>query len=143
MLVIDTRHFEETVWGLGRGAPSGTQKHLIERYTLADSGMRLEVEYRFEDPEYMTEAVTATGEMFLKPGYEFEPWDCDSGAARRHLSVERGEKGLIQARWIRNTVDETTFVTSVALEHARKTIADHERTLLSAEDRPGPAANIN
>ena len=87
-LVIDTRYFEETVWGLGRGAPSGTRKHLVERYTLAENGMRLDVEYRFEDPEYMTEAVTVTGEMFLKPGYRLEPWDCDAGAARRHLSVE-------------------------------------------------------
>ncbi len=32
-------------------------------------------------------------------------------------------------------VDETTFVTSAALERARSTIAEHERTLLSAEDR--------
>ncbi len=32
-------------------------------------------------------------------------------------------------------VDETTFVTSVALERARATIADHERTVLTAEDR--------
>ncbi|MCY3825576.1 MAG: DUF1778 domain-containing protein [Nitrospinae bacterium] len=32
-------------------------------------------------------------------------------------------------------VDETTFVTSAALERARNTIAEHERTLLSAEDR--------
>ena len=84
-LVVDTRHFEETVWGLDRGTPSGTQKHLVERYTLADDGMRLDVEYWFEDPEYMTGAVTKTGEMFLKPGYEFEAWNCDAEAARRHL----------------------------------------------------------
>ena len=32
-------------------------------------------------------------------------------------------------------VDETTFVTSVALERARITIADHERTILTARDR--------
>ncbi len=32
-------------------------------------------------------------------------------------------------------IDETTFVTSVALERAQATIADHERTLLSATDR--------
>ena len=70
------------------GAPSGTRMHLVERYTLADDGMRLDVEYRFEDPEYLTEPVAVTGEMFLKPGYELEPWDCDAGAARRHLSVE-------------------------------------------------------
>ena len=89
VLVIDTRHFEETVWGLDRGTPSGTQKHLVERYALSDDGMRLDVEYWFEDPEFMTEAVTVSGgEMFLKPGYEFEAWDCDAEAARRHLAVE-------------------------------------------------------
>ena len=32
-------------------------------------------------------------------------------------------------------IDETTFVTSVALERAQATIADHERTILSAADR--------
>lgn len=32
-------------------------------------------------------------------------------------------------------VDETTFVTSAALERAKATLADHERTLLSARDR--------
>lgn len=32
-------------------------------------------------------------------------------------------------------IDETTFVTSAALEQARLTIADQERTVLSAEDR--------
>ena len=32
-------------------------------------------------------------------------------------------------------VDETTFVTSVAYEHAREIIKDHERTVLAPEDR--------
>ena len=34
-----------------------------------------------------------------------------------------------------DAIDETTFVTGAALERARLTIADHERTLLTAEDR--------
>ena len=34
-----------------------------------------------------------------------------------------------------DAIDVTTFVTSAALERARSTIAEHERTLLSAEDR--------
>ncbi len=32
-------------------------------------------------------------------------------------------------------VDETTFVTSAALERAQQTIAEHERTVLNAADR--------
>ena len=34
-----------------------------------------------------------------------------------------------------DAIDETTFMTGAALEQARSTIADHERTLLSAEDK--------
>lgn len=32
-------------------------------------------------------------------------------------------------------IDETTFMTGTALERTRHTIADHERSLLTAEDR--------
>lgn len=89
VLNIDTQHFEETVWGLGRGAPSGVQKHVVEQYTLSDDGTRLDVEYWFEDPEYLTERVVVTGEMFLKDGdYDVEPWDCDAEAATRHMELE-------------------------------------------------------
>ena len=40
-------------------------------------------------------------------------------------------------------VDETTFVTSVAYERARKTIEDHERTVLAPEDRASFLAHID
>ncbi len=40
-------------------------------------------------------------------------------------------------------VDETTFVTSVALERAQVTIAEHERTVLSAEDRDAILAALD
>jgi len=88
VLDIETRSFEETVWGLGRGAPSSPEKLLVERYTLSDDGQRVDVEYWFEDSVYMTERVSATGEMFLKPGYDMQEWDCDADAARRHMRLE-------------------------------------------------------
>lgn len=34
-----------------------------------------------------------------------------------------------------DAIDEMTFMTGTALERTRFTIADHERTLLTAEDR--------
>ncbi len=40
-------------------------------------------------------------------------------------------------------VDETTFVTSAALERARLTIADHGRTVLSADDRDAILAALD
>ena len=88
VLEIDTRHFSETVWGLGRGAPSSDQKVLFERYALSDDGMRLDVEYWVEDSVYLTERVTGSGEMFLKSGYEMQEWDCDPGAASRHITSQ-------------------------------------------------------
>jgi hypothetical protein len=87
VLTIDTRYFTADHWGLGRGAPSGLQKHVVERYTLSDDGLTLGLEYTFEDPEYLSEVVTESGELLLNPGYAMEEWDCDRGSARRHLTI--------------------------------------------------------
>lgn len=40
-------------------------------------------------------------------------------------------------------VDETTFVTAAALERAQATIAEHERTVLSADDRDAILAALS
>lgn len=40
-------------------------------------------------------------------------------------------------------VDDATFVASVTLERARAIIADHERTVLSAEDRESIVAALD
>lgn len=88
ILTVDTRYFTEDRWGLGRGAPSGLEKHVIELYTLADDGLAMAVAFTFEDPEYLTESVTESGSMAFRPGYEVEEWDCDTTAARRHLSLD-------------------------------------------------------
>ena len=55
--------------------------------------------------------------------------------ARMEQRTKPHVKAQIQQAAVLLGVDETTFVTSAALEQARLTIADHERTLLSAEDR--------
>ena len=88
VLSIDTMYFTADHWGLGRGAPSGLQKHVVERYTLSDDGLELALEYTFEDPEYLSEPVTESGELLLKPGYAMEEWNCDPGSARRHLTID-------------------------------------------------------
>lgn len=88
VLTIDTAYFEPDSWGLGRGVPSGLQKHVTETYTLSEDGSVLNLVYTFEDPEYMTGSVTETGELLLNPGYEMEEWNCDPASARRHLSLD-------------------------------------------------------
>lgn len=56
-------------------------------------------------------------------------------SARMEQRTKPSIKAQIQQAAALLGVDETTFVTSVALERARATLADHERTLLSARDR--------
>lgn len=54
-------------------------------------------------------------------------------SARMEQRTKPSVKAQIQKAAALLGVDETTFVTSAALERARATIADQERTLLSAE----------
>jgi len=88
VLTIDTMYFSPDIWGLGRGVPSGLQKHVSETYTLSDDGSRLDLEYTFTDPEYLVGSVTESGSLLLNPGYEMGEWNCDIDSARRHLSIE-------------------------------------------------------
>ncbi len=56
-------------------------------------------------------------------------------SARMEQRTKPSIKAQIQQAAALLGVDETTFVTSVALECTRATLADHKRTLLSARDR--------
>ncbi|MFL2547347.1 MAG: DUF6152 family protein [Candidatus Rariloculaceae bacterium] len=88
LLTIETAHFTEDNWGLGRGAPSGLQKTVVEEYLLSADGKTLDVEYTFNDPEFLTQPVTESGQLLLNQGYVMEEWDCDLNSARRHLSLD-------------------------------------------------------
>lgn len=56
-------------------------------------------------------------------------------SARMEQRTKPHVKEQIQAAAALLGVDETTFITTVAYERARATIADHERTILTTEDR--------
>lgn len=76
----------------------------------------------------------------------FSDWAADiegPKSARMEQRTKPHVKAQIQQAAALLGVDETTFVTSVALERARLTIADHERTLLSAEDRAAVLAALD
>ena len=55
--------------------------------------------------------------------------------ARMEQRTKPSVKAQIQQAAALLGIDETTFVSSAALAQARRTIADHARTLLSAADR--------
>ena len=63
--------------------------------------------------------------------------------ARMEQRTKPRVKAQIQQAAALLGIDETTFVISAALKQARITIADHERTVLSAEDRDALLAALD
>ena len=57
-LVVETTDFVADKWGSHTGIDSSDQKHLIERYSLSNNGMKLNVVMTVTDPVYLAEPVT-------------------------------------------------------------------------------------
>ena len=88
-LVIDSKYFTFDRWGNGRGVPSGEQKVVQERYSLADDGKVMNVTYTVSDPEHLTGApVEQRGTFVLRNSMILSDYNCDPDAAVRHLKGE-------------------------------------------------------
>ncbi len=85
VLVVDTAHFPDHRSGNARGVPSGSQKHLVERFELSPDRERLIYRFRLEDPEYLLEPVTGVVQSTYRPDLEFAPVECDLENARRFV----------------------------------------------------------
>jgi hypothetical protein len=86
VLVVDTTHFADYRSTFpGTGIPSGTQKHLVERYALSDDGTHIELSFVLEDPEYLAEPFTATIEWEHSPDLTMLSFDCELDEARLYL----------------------------------------------------------
>ena len=87
-LVVDTTHFSaHPASSLRRlPVPSSDEKHLVERFTLAEDGTRLIYEILVEDPVYLAEPVTQIHEWDYRPDIVPGEMDCDLDSARRHLT---------------------------------------------------------
>lgn len=84
-LVVTTTGFAATPWGSARGLDSSTAKRVTERYRLIDDGYGMSVEYTIDDPVYLTEPVTVSGDYRKSADFEFVDEVCDPEVARRHL----------------------------------------------------------
>lgn len=82
-LVVDTRLFAEHRSPYGIGIASGTQKHVVERYTLNDDGRSLTLDVFLEDPEFLAESFSGTLNWDYTPDFEFYRYDCDPDVATR------------------------------------------------------------
>jgi hypothetical protein len=83
VLVVDTTHFENHRSGSARGVPSGSQKHLVERFEMNPGRTRLTYSFVLEDPEYLAEPVTGEVEAVYRPNLEFEPVACNRESAKQ------------------------------------------------------------
>ncbi len=84
-LVIDTANFEPHRSPYQAGIPSGTRKHVVERYTLSDDGTSLMAELMLEDPEYFEAQLNGTLELKYTPNAEMFRYDCRPESARQFV----------------------------------------------------------
>ena len=84
-LVVDTTHFEDHPSGNGPGVPSGTQKHVIERYTLSENGKRLVIDIFLEDAEHLAEPFMGVVEWNYRPDLQLFRYNCDPELSRQFL----------------------------------------------------------
>lgn len=87
-LVIDSTQFAAHREGNGLGLPSGTRKHLVERFILSDDRKHLTYEYTLEDPEWMTAPVTQSIQWDYHPELQPSNTRCDAKAASRFIKGE-------------------------------------------------------
>ncbi len=78
-LVIDTALFDDhraPIRGPNEGVPSGSQRHVVESYTLNDDGTSILIEFEVEDPEFLAEPFAGTLRWVHVTEYEPMGFDC-------------------------------------------------------------------
>ena len=84
-LVVDTTHFTEHRLGNAAGLPSGSMKHVVERFELMPGGSTLTYSFTLDDREYLTTAVQSMSSWAYRPDIAFAPMECNLDNARRFL----------------------------------------------------------
>ena len=86
-LVIETSNFIADRWGLHTGVDSSEQKHLVERYSLSDDGLALEIQMTVTDPVFLSEPVTIDYYMAKIPDRQLVDVPCSLENARLFLEA--------------------------------------------------------
>lgn len=86
-LVIDTRHFKYHP-GINGIGPAGSQKHLVERFTLSEDGTQIVIDFVLEDPEYLSDSVSHTYRWQHSPHITRLPYSCDLESAQGFLVTD-------------------------------------------------------
>jgi hypothetical protein len=84
-LVIDTTNFADHRSPYQIGVPSGSRKHVVERYRLIENGTRMLAEFMLEDPEYIAEPLAHQRELIYSPHETMYRFDCDPDSTSRFV----------------------------------------------------------
>ena len=85
-LIVDTTLFADNRSPIpDTGIPSGSEKHVVERWTLSDDGTQIHFDIVLRDPEYLAEPITAEFVWNFSPQYEALSVECNPDVARRYL----------------------------------------------------------
>lgn len=80
VFVVDTTNFTDQETG---GIPSGSSRHLVERFTLSEDGKSISYQYVLQDPEYLTGEVSGNAELSYRPDLQLTGAECDTELAQR------------------------------------------------------------
>ncbi|HWK55444.1 MAG TPA: DUF6152 family protein [Hyphomicrobiales bacterium] len=84
-LVVDSTNFSFNPIGFSTGLPSGTGKHLTERFELGADGLHMTYSGSMEDPEYLTAPVEWSGTVDYRPDMQLSNEMCDLETAQKFL----------------------------------------------------------
>lgn len=82
-LVVDTTNFADHRSPYQIGVPSGSQKHVVERYTLNKDGIHIDLEWTLEDPEFLARPMTDKRQLIHVPHLQMFFGGCDITATSR------------------------------------------------------------
>lgn len=85
VLVVDTANFGDHRSPYQNGVPSGSRKHVVERYRLHEDGVRMNIWFMLEDPDYIVGQMTYDRDLIYSPQLQMAPFNCDLEATRRYL----------------------------------------------------------
>jgi hypothetical protein len=84
-LVVDSANFAANPIGFSMSLPSGTGKHLTERFEVSPDGKQLVYSGTMEDPEFLSAPYSWSGMLQYRPEMELSNEVCDLEAAQRFL----------------------------------------------------------
>lgn len=91
-LVVETTNFVADKWGTHTGVDSSEQKHLVERFRLADDGLYLYATITVTDPVFLAEPVTFEHEWYKLATRPVIQAPCTMEAARLYIDAGYGKE---------------------------------------------------